>query len=137
MRGHLAFIASFMLPLAGSAAEWLPLGYDGRGNAWHLDRQSVTRADDQVTAWKRIEFRREHPLLGDGPLVKVAHLQDVTDCSQRQIGIRTIRLLDSGGELVKAYDNGEGEVQWPASGHTLLVENAMTLLCSDAWRSSN
>lgn len=131
--GSLLLSASF----AAAASDWVALGLDRRGNAWHIDRASVVRdSSDQVSAWKRIAFREPSPQFGAGdPAVKVALVLDVTDCGERRADVRALKLLDENGAVV-AHERGERGIEWPDGGHVVIQEKAMTLLCSDAWRSN-
>lgn len=122
--------AALLSASAAYAADWVPLGEDARGNAWHLDMASIVREDNMVTAWKRIDFRREYPHFLNGGPVKRVFLQAATDCGQRRSSVRAMGLLDGEGSVVAVHEQGGAPIQWPPGTYTALLAAAIARICA-------
>lgn len=121
-----------LLSWAAHPANWIPLGEDARGNAWHLDMGSVVREKDTVTVWKRIDFRQEHPHYQNGGPVKRVFLQGATDCVRQRSTVRAMGLLDAGGSVVAVHEHGGNAIPWPPGTYNTLLQAAMARVCGIA-----
>jgi len=118
-----------LISFAAFSADWVPLGTDARGNAWHIDMASIAKEHDTVTAWKRIEFTRAHPHFLNGAPVKKVFLLGSTDCAQRRASIKAMGLLDPEGSIVAVHEHGGNSIHWPPGAHGALLEKAMAMVC--------
>lgn len=133
--GLAALPALLAMSIAAHAADWVPLGADARGNAWHINMDSIAKDSDTVTAWKRVEFRQEHPHFHNGAPIKRAFLLGATNCVQRRTNVNAIGLLDPEGSVVAVYERSEkNNIQWPQGTSAALLDNAMSLVCARAER---
>lgn len=123
------------LLLASSAAlcaDWVALGVDARGNAWHVDKASIIREDGRVVSWKRIEFQHPHPHFLYGTPTKRVFLRDATDCAQHKVSIKAIGLLDPEGSIISIHEQSDSHTEWPpGTPHGALLEAAMASVCAN------
>lgn len=141
MRKNIAAAASPVLLLLSSAAlcaDWVSLGADARGNAWHINMDSIAKDRETVTAWKRVEFRHPYPHFVNGAPVIRAFILGATDCTQRRASVKAMGFLDPEGSIVAIHEQGESNsVHWPPGALGALLEAAMAKMCSGTGHEAN
>lgn len=131
-----AALSLCLLSLSANAlsAQWVLLGADARGNAWHLNADSVTHEHHKVTAWKRIEFKPPYPQFEKGLRFRWAFVLNVIDCIERRAHVKAISLLDADGAVIAVQEDGGVDSHWPST-RVPLMDTAMALACSHAGKA--
>lgn len=127
---------ALLISSSALAANWVPLGTDARGNAWHIDVASVAEDRGDFTVWKRIDFSPPLVHFQTRAPIKKAFIFSATSCELRKTDVRAMGFLDPEGSIVNIYGNGSESIPWPPGAHAALLDNAMNVVCGGKQRKT-
>jgi len=133
LRSNLLLGVFLFLLLATSAAlasDWASVGVDGEGNTWLVDKASVLKNGDVVTAWKWIQLKEPKPNSPDGSPISAILFLDMTDCVKWRVGVKASKLLRKDGSVIAASEYADVDIKWESMASGMTAEKAMIFVCS-------
>lgn len=90
------FIAGvLLLPSPAFASDWLLVSEGSTGGRAWIDRESVSKVDQQVTLWMKVGFEKHE---SDGAVTTVSYL--TIDCNRSMYDLKHYIRSGAGGEVI-------------------------------------